>query len=149
MEENKNKAIGSENDLSISSKASNYLRETGKWSQFLAVLGFVFIGLIVLLAFFAGAIFSALDHENTLPFPGFLIGIIYLLIGGLYFFPILYLYRFSTKIKTALIQKENEILENALENLKSHYKFIGIMTIIMLSLYLFIGVIAAIAALFA
>jgi len=46
-----------------------------------------------------------------------------------------YLLQFSRKMKKALITKNNETLASAFEKLKSHYKFIGVFTIITLSLY--------------
>ncbi len=127
--------------LSLSNNATNYLSETGKWGKFLAILGFCFIGLVVIIGLFAGTLLSFLNTgNNPLPFPGFIFGIIYILMGALYFFPIYYLFIFSTNIKRALIQKNSLKLDIAFKNLKSHYKFIGILTIVMFSFYLLFGI---------
>lgn len=124
--------------LSISEKSTGFLVETSKWTKFLSILGFIFIGIMVIGGLFAGTIFSKIGTE--LPFPGFVIGLIYIFIALIYLFPILYLYRFSSNLKIALLNKDKVALETAFQNLKSHYKFVGIATIVVLGLYLILGV---------
>lgn len=123
--------------LTVSPLASGYLNETGKWGKFLAIIGFCVIGLIVMMGLFAGTLFSSMDA--VLPFPGFVMGLMYVLIGLLYFFPVYYLFKFSSKVRTALLTKNTQELDAAFENLKSHYKFIGILMIITLSIYVLFG----------
>lgn len=125
--------------MNISEKAKHSLNETRKWTFFLSILGFVFIGLIVIGGFSIGTIMSAFSDES-LPFPGYAMGFVYLILGALYFFPIYYLYKFSTNMKEALLHKTEESVEDAFLNLKSHYKFVGILTIVMLSIYLLFGI---------
>jgi len=124
--------------MSLSQESKQHLNETRKWTFFLAIVGFVFIGLMVLLSLSMGAIFEELG-DDMMPFPSFAVGFIYLVIGGLYFFPIYYLYKFSTNMKNALISDEDSSLNDAFRNLKSHYKFMGIFTIIIFSIYLLMG----------
>lgn len=135
-------------DLKLNIQSIGFLKETAKWANFLAIMGFIGIGFIVILAFFMGAIFSSLPNANSMPFnAGPIMTVVYLLIGVLYFFPVLYLYRFANKMKNALASNNENMLSEALMNLKSHYKFIGILTIIMLSFYAFAILITLIAGL--
>ncbi len=128
--------------LEIEEMSTRFLSETAKWAKFLSIVGFVVIGLIVIFAFFAGTFLSSL--------PGFgesstasalassmsiMITVIYLLIALLYFFPCLYTFRFATKMKKALAENNQELLNSSFESLKSCFKFMGIMTIVMLSIY--------------
>lgn len=85
-----------------------------------------------------GFMFSAFD--NGMLGSGMKLGMImlYVLIGLIYFFPILYLFRFSNWTKKALMNKSSLDLSVALKNLKSHYKFIGILTIVIISLYILV-----------
>ncbi len=125
--------------MNISNEAKFYLNETRKWTFFLSILGFVLLGFMMIAAFSMGPIMNQVTGEDA-PFSSLAIGIPYLFIGAIYFFPIYYLYKFSTNMKQAVLE-ENEISVNeAFKNLKSHYKFMSIMTIIMLVLYLIIGV---------
>lgn len=128
--------------LTIPDATLPILAETGKWGRFLAILGFIGTGLMVLMGLFAGTIFSSIGSEfGGNPFQGVMgvfMGFFYALFGLLYFFPSLYLYRFSDKIKKALIQRDSDVLASALENQKSLYKFMGIFCIITISLYVLV-----------
>lgn len=134
-------------DLSLSKSAIVFLEETRKWTNFLSILGFIGIGIMVVFGLFAGAIMSTMSNTLGAPvdaFPGFF-GFIYIIMALVYFFPVLYLYRFGAKLKVALKTHDNTMLTLALENLKSHYKFVGIVAVIMLSIYLLTFLIMAFA----
>ncbi len=144
-----------EGKLEVSDLAKSYLSETAKWAKFLAIVGFVGVGLIAVIAFFIGTIFSTISALAPTPtsFPAQSMGIgmtiFYLAIAVLYFFPCLYLYKFATKTKLALANDDSDVLTEALENQKSMFKFMGIMTAIMVGMYGLIFVFAAIAGGFA
>lgn len=133
-----------DNGLSLSNESKGYLAETAGWTKFLAIIGFVMMGLLVLMGLFAGSIFSALGAGDEMPFPPFLFGLIYIIIGLIYFFPILYLFRFSTKVKEAIQQKNEALLTAGFSNLKSHYKFVGILVVAVLALYA-VGIVVGLA----
>ena len=117
---------------------TNYTQETSKWTNFLAIMGFSFIGLMIVLGFFIGSIFSEMvENQPNMPFSGTVLGFIYLMMGLIYFFPVLYLYKFSTFTKKALMHHNTNDLNEAFKNLKSHYRFMGIITIVILSVYFF------------
>ena len=121
--------------LAISSEIAAFLVETGKWAKFISILGFIGIGFMVIMAFFMGSIMSLAGAAEMASFPSGIITFVYLILGGLYFFPVYYLYKFSNNISTAIYRKDNQQLHTAFEYLKSHYKFIGILMIIILSMY--------------
>ena len=73
---------------------------------------------------------------------GGLLTFVYLLIAALYFFPCLSLFRFSTNAIEAANSKNSEHVTEALKNLKSNFKFVGIIAIIGISFYLLIFVFA-------
>ena len=138
--------VGTE-DLVLDPQVISYLEETGKWARFLGILGFVGIGIMVIASFFVGAIMSmagagAMAEIGAVGGSMFLT-FIYLLMAALYFFPVLYLYRFGTKIKTAVGNDDQALLSEAFMNLKSHYKFIGILAIVVISIYV-LGIVFAI-----
>jgi hypothetical protein len=152
--ENENTSVNdlnsSNNELKISDKSAEYLSETEKWTKFLSITGFVFVGLIVIMAFFAGSIFSQFPFGQENNYGGamsllFTVG--YLLLAALYFFPIWYLFKFSKSIKEAIIRKNSEELEVAFSNHKSFFKFIGIVMAIVLGFYA-IGLLFSVLAIF-
>jgi hypothetical protein len=117
--------------------------------MFFSILGFVFIGIMVLAGFFLGAYIPKLSgQEESLPFPGFLFGIIYAFMGAIYFPPVLFLFKFTRSIKNAMNLNNSGEMDKAFQNLKSHYRYIGILTAIMLMIYVMAGIIAVIVSFF-
>ena len=133
-------------DLQIDPQSSSYLSETAKWAKFLSIVGFVFCGIFLLYGAFAGTMMSyfvsSFGREtdasvNALAGVGGVFIFIFVLIAVIiYFFPCLYLYRFSTKMRIALKNNDQSLLTGSLGNLKSVYKYIGILTIVGLSFFL-------------
>lgn len=126
--------------LNINDVAVVYLNETSKWGKFLAIMGFIAAGLTILLGFFSSTLMPLIYNKQIgmgmMPsaFTYFL-AVIYIAIGVLYFFPSLYLYKYSEKIKEAIHSRNSQALTEAFQNQKSLYKFWGILTIIVLALY--------------
>ena len=125
-----------QSQLIIDKPIAVYLMETRKWGKFLAVVGFIGVGMMVLIGLGMMTFFSTFMPANAnMPFsPGFL-GIFYVLIAVMYYFPSLYLLRFSNKTKLALNNLSQEELTAAFQNLKSVFKFFGVMTLIVFILY--------------
>lgn len=125
--------------LVLNSKSKIFLREISKWTFFFSIMGFVSIFLIVVIAILMGTVYAPMldmvAQQQGLQSLGVIVTITYLVMAVLYFMPVLYLFKFSKKMKSALLTKNDDILADAFENLKSHYKFIGVLTIIMISLY--------------
>ena len=137
-------------EMKLSTTAKDFLQETAKWAYFLSILGYIGIGLIIFAALFAGTLFSAMAKMNpAMGMMGSSFGIvmafIYFLIAVLYFFPVYYLNKFASNAKLAFKNNDSDVLTTSLEYLKSHYKYIGIMTLVVFSLYLlmFVGMIVA------
>ncbi|RUT78616.1 DUF5362 family protein [Ancylomarina longa] len=131
--------------MELSAESVVYLNETRKWTIFLSILGFIFIGLMVVASLFMGVIFGSISNDVAISGAASMgMGVAYILIAILYFFPIFYLYKFSNYSKNAIENKDSNVLNLAFKNLKSHYKFMGILTIIILSIYLLAFLIMAI-----
>lgn len=122
--------------LALTPRTIAFLNEIRKWANFLSVLGFIGVGFLVLIALFAGTVMSSFSRMAGAGMgSGVMTSMIYILFSLIYFFPILYLYRFAAKLKLALSANDIPSLESAFENLKSHYKFIGVLAIIMMAFY--------------
>jgi hypothetical protein len=142
--------------LYLTQEAQGFLKETAKWSYFLSIIGFIGIGFMVVLALFIGTIFSALSglrgSTNSMGVleTGLISGI-YLAIALVYFFPVYYLFQFSSKMKMAFKTNDHTLINYSLEYLKSHYKFIGIVALLFAILYALIilfSILAGAVALF-
>ncbi|HVW14236.1 MAG TPA: DUF5362 family protein [Mucilaginibacter sp.] len=130
----------------LDTEAQAYLRETGRWASFLAVMGFIFCGLILILAIFVGSVFTIMSrispvYQNMPQTAGTAMSVFYILLDVLYFFFPFYLYRFSDRIKKGIVYTDANSVNSALSNLKSFFKLSGIVTIVVVSLYLLIFII--------
>ncbi|WP_248574847.1 DUF5362 family protein [Flavobacterium sp. H122] len=121
--------------LVLTNSAKEFLKESAKWSKFLAIVGFVGIGLMVVMGLFMGTLFSSLPNTGTLPIPGAFFSLIYLVFAVIYFFPIFYLYKYAEHTRKAIDSNDSEVLQNAFEKLKSHHKFLGVTALVVLSIY--------------
>ncbi len=121
------------NELVLEIQAESYLREGRKWAKILAIIGFVGLGFGVLIAIGMFVASGFLGDISPVPVAG--IGVFYLLLIGVYFFPIYYLLQFANKAKEALNTRNTQSLTESMRYLKGHYKFIGIATIVMFALY--------------
>jgi hypothetical protein len=137
--------------LILTLEAQSYLREAGKWANFLGIVGFVLCGFIAIIALFAGAMMSMISKFSPDPMAGGmlagmsgLITVIYLLVALVYFFFSLYLYQFGSQIKKGLMFTDNDHVTIALGKLKSFFKLWGILTIVVLCLYALVIVVAII-----
>ncbi|MGN6617140.1 MAG: DUF5362 family protein [Ilyomonas sp.] len=134
-------------ELQIDPQGQQYLYNTAKWSKFLSIVGFIFIGFFIVVALFIGAIFNTISSQSTNVMPAYFNGatlsFIYIIIALIYFFPCLHLYRFSSRMLNALSASDQATLNSSLSQLKAFFKFMGVLTIVVLSLYV-LGMISAI-----
>jgi hypothetical protein len=141
------------NDLQVSHPVQSYLLETAKWAKFLSILGFIGCGVMIIFAFIFPAIMSLVPTPAG---PGAqamstmkgLFTVIYLVLAILFFFPCLFLYRFSIKVPSSLRVINQEQFEESLMNLKSTFKFYGIVCIVILSFYALAIIVGIIGAMF-
>jgi hypothetical protein len=133
----------SENDkIELSVESKRYLKGASNWAKFLAILGFIGVGIMVVFGLSFGAIMSAINPDfHDLPAPEMAFGLIYIIIALVYFFPVLYLYRFVNHSHRAVSFSDSFQLSEALKNLKLHYQFIGILAIIMIGIYIIAGLV--------
>ena len=113
--------------MNLSLFAMSNLRTVAAWASFLAIVGFIFIGLMVIAAFgmfvSGGMMYGGMSTGMG--------GFIYLLFALIGFFPALYLYRFSILMKKAVAQHDALRLDYSCSNLKKYFRYVGILTIIM------------------
>jgi hypothetical protein len=133
-------------DLVIDFETQGFLKETAKWTHFLSILGFVGVGLFVMIGLFVQSIFSKLGSMSGgmmgNQMGGGFIGSFYIVMAVVYFFPVYYMFKFSTKLKVALRTNDNLELKDAFKFLKSHFKFVGILFLVLTVLYAIVFVIA-------
>jgi hypothetical protein len=89
-----------------------------------------------------------MSYQQPTPFPSFFFAVFYILMALIYFFPVLYLYRFSQHLGNALQMGSSDELTSSFNFLNKHYTFIGVLMIIGLILFGLMILIAIIAGIF-
>lgn len=145
--------------IEIDQESLGYLDTTRKWTMFFAILGFVGLGVMLVIGLLAGSLMSAFTSkmsgmsgmegmegiETAKAVGGFtsvFIFIFLLIFAVIYFFPLLYLFRFSKHTKNAIANLDSNEMRLGFKNLKSYWKYIGILIIILLSFYLLVLIFA-------
>jgi len=136
MEENQSSLFG----LGIDPTIKIHLSEAARWARFLAIVGFVLCALVVVMGFFAGSVFSIFaskyaDAGGYTSGLGAVMSVVYVIFALVYFFPCLFLFRFSSHMKKALASNDQNILTTSFQNLKIMFRYVGILTIIVLAFY--------------
>ena len=129
----------------------NYLRGASPWLRFIGILGFITSGLMCLGGIiFMIVVFAASSFIDDVggALSG-LVGLIYVPMGVIYFFPARFTYKFGAKIRDYRFTNSDEDLELAFKNNKSLWKFYGILAIIALAfipLSIILAIVGGVAA---
>ena len=140
-------------ELRITEEAKQYLKATSSWTTFYAIICFISVGFLAIfgvIMLLSGSFLSSMGTYSYASFsnmPFMFAGFLYIVLAVVLIFPALYLYRFSKKTSEALALNDTETLTSAFENMKSYWKFIGIMTIISIAFALLSFLILIITAL--
>lgn len=145
MEQTTNTSLFS---LSIDPVTKAHLYETAKWAKFLAVVGMIFLVLMIVAGVFGSAmLFSTmggLDNEyggtGMATYGSGIFATYMIVVAVIYFFPLLFTLRFANKMRTALNGNDQQALNTSFQNLKACFRYIGIITIIAL-VFLVIGLV--------
>src|SRR6185437_11613645 len=136
--------------IEVDEIAKSYMLETARWAKFLAILGFIGIGLLFLSSIILFIVIivngNAFDLSNNSQ-----IGIealVYVIGAPLYFYPVFALYKFSRLIKTAIATSNKQLFDKAFKFLKGLFKYMGIIAIINIALIGLVITLMAVAAAF-
>lgn len=124
-------------NLGVNQEALFHLEASRKWTLFLSIMGFIFIGIMLLTPLLFLRFFRVADIPTAFPMAFSMFSMIPLLIlVVIYFFPFYYLLQFSRFSKTAIQNRDDASLASALKYLKLHYQFMGVLVIIGAGIYL-------------
>ena len=137
-----------ETTLVITEAGKKDLLTTAKWSKFYAVLSFIGVAICVLMGILllvSGHFMAQLqpDLNAAMLAP---LGLVYIILGVILVMPALYLLQFSQKAEQAIADTNTEMMEQALNRMKSYWKFMGIFTIVMLAVSLLMVPVAVIGS---
>lgn len=142
MEQTSNSSLFS---LTIDPVTKSHLSEAARWAKFLAIIGFVFLALMVVGGLFVSTIMASSMSQfeggygggsaNIFASMGAGLAVLYIILAVIMFFPLLFLLRFANRTKAALASNDQQVLNTSFQNLKAYFRYIGIITIIILAFY--------------
>ena len=123
--------------MEIGQETLKHLNILRRWTMFLAVSGFIFLGLIITLGLITGTFLAAFSNSDKMPgLPDALVYIAFITITLIIFFPILFLFRFSNHTSKAVLTLDSNEMHIAIKYLKRYFIYIGVLLIVILSVYI-------------
>lgn len=133
-----NSSIFNDNGLLDQSGKIN-LEEAGKWSRFLSIVGFVILAIMLIFGLFAGSLMGGLMAASGSPLASFgatFFTIYIVIVCAVAFYPTFMLYKFGSTVRASIRTSDAAGFNQSLLYLKRYFKFLGILTIIFIGLYL-------------
>jgi hypothetical protein len=121
----------------LSPSIARILTDTQPWARTMGILGFVTVGFMILGGLAAGVVGVATGNLQSV-----MLMIFYPVLGILYIVPSMYLLRYANRIRDFAAQGHISQLESALDAQRAFWKFVGILTIISIS----VSILAVMAA---
>ncbi len=147
-----NSVLGGKDQLIVTEEAKECLLNTTKWTKFLAIVGC--IGCVFLLGFgitFAARLSAVNDVFRSggadVMAAGGIVGFIYILCALIVIYPIIKMFKFSSKTRSALLSNNEHALADALQEMRRIWKFYGLITAVCLAfegIAIFIGLLVAV-----
>lgn len=132
-------------DLQLIEESKKYILKMGKWMSFFAILMifvsslFIVLGITHLLAVFIGytelTLFDLLDNEESLIM---IMGIVCLLTGGLYVYPIVCQLRVSNASRYVVESNDNNKMVEFLKYSKRYWSYMGICIVVSFIIFLLV-----------
>ncbi|MBV4357019.1 hypothetical protein [Pinibacter aurantiacus] len=126
--------------LTIDTQSDRYLRETAKWNKFLAILCFIFGGLIILGGLYSAfsASFTGRNSSMAYALGGGVVVFLYIsILATLTILPNIYRFRFASQVLQALDTNDQVLLTSSFGNLKTFFRFYSIIIIVLIAFYVF------------
>lgn len=123
------------NDLLINDNTQANIIASARWGKFLSIVGFVACALMLVGGIYMMTVMSQLSAYGYVSEATKYAGVAYIICAIIMVFPCLYLNKFSTKAQEAIRSTSQDSLDMAFINLKSMFKFYGIVTIVFLVLF--------------
>jgi hypothetical protein len=129
--------------IEIEERTLIQLNKTRKWAMFLAIIGFIFLGLMIVMGLAAGTFFRTFNSVSAEKgIPGYLMFLPVIGLAIIYFFPVLFLFRFSKHSALAITTYDKKEFHKAVKYLKFYFAYIGVLIILVFIVYFSILIIA-------
>jgi hypothetical protein len=129
--------------IEIGPDTLKHLNTARKWAMFLAIISFILVGLFTIIGLIAGTFLKTFSGgDKNIGIPDSLVYIPLIAMAVVYFFPVLFLFRFSKFSHRAILTFDKAMLHKAIKNLKYYFAYIGILIIVIFSIYIVVLIVA-------
>jgi hypothetical protein len=123
--------------MEIGQDTLKHLNTLRKWTMFLAVIGFIFLGLIIILGLITGTFLTAFNISEKAPgIPDALVLASFIGLALITFFPVFFLFRFSKLTYSAISKYDPKEMHRAIKSLKRFFLYISILLILTILIYI-------------
>ena len=133
-------------DLKLNKSAKDSLKEIARWTYYLSIIGYIAIALLFSAGLYGLKISYSIRQMGSEMYRiggnlGILMAFLKIVMALIYVYPVYYLNKFSLEMKEAINENDSDMLAISFEYLQKHYKYIGVMTLVISLIYflLFIG----------
>ena len=119
--------------LVITKEAKDLIHTITRWANFLAVLGFILVGLMGIFSIMT-LVFSLATLSIT--YVPFLKALLFVALTIMYYFPSMYLYRTTQNLDRAVRRNNSRDANEGFQNLKLFYQFIAVYSLITACFYI-------------
>jgi len=135
----------------FTSESINHLLKAAKWGKFLAILGFIVSGLMIIGGIMMSFALNMVSDEMVplnMSISPLVLSIFYIVIAGIYLIPVIFLNSFSNNAMKAINLSNTENMTASLKNLKNLFVFIGVATVVLLAIYTIVLIVVGTTAIF-
>ena len=133
-------------DVKLNESAKDSLKEIARWTYYLSIIGYIAIALLFSAGLYGLKISYSIRQMGSEMYRiggnlGILMAFLKIVMALIYVYPVYYLNKFSLEMKEAINENDSDMLAISFEYLQKHYKYIGVMTLVISLIYflLFIG----------
>ncbi len=123
--------------VELDENGQSYLKSTGGWALFLAILGLVGVAFMLLAGIVTAVTLPSLDTppgvENSF---FYLFALMYVVMAALFAIPVILLFRFALRAQKAGSQYSGNNVMESLRLLRDYFKWLGIMTLAFIVIYI-------------
>ncbi len=122
-------------EMHLDYDGGNTLQETVRWSKFLAIVGFIGLGIYLLVVLVAGSLISTLVQQRYSLEGGALVGLVVvgvIVILAIFAVIVIMLYRFSVLTRRGIALQDQAIFNRGLKSLKIYFMINGVLAVLTL-----------------
>jgi hypothetical protein len=131
-------------ELMLSETAKAHLKTAGKWVYAISIIGLTIIIFLILRLIYDDMEMSKWDDVPTGGGVGYALimgmSVFFYMICVVIFFPLYFLFKFSSSLKMAFENDDSDSLETAFRYLKYHYIAIGVLPLSIISYFLLLRI---------